>query len=274
MEPERIRIYWPIGLSRDMPGRTQRADLIEASLNEYVKRIMVPTTEVTIGWMEKTSSLLSSIYLGMLNDVYVVNDILRAERAGYDAAMIGPHWDPGLYAAREAATIPVSGPGEAAMMVAQTLGSRFAVITVHEGYVPMIERNIRTYGCEARAIARRPVRRFGMTYENLVESLEGTSDAFLTALEKTARECIADGADVIIIGGQLFGPIITRHDFYTIPNTGVPVVEVAACGLKMAELMVSLRRSIKLHKSEHQNAPFRTPPRDVLRQAQELFKLV
>ena len=156
-------------------------------------------------------------------------------------------------------------------MVAQTLGRRFAVLTVHEGYVPMIERNLRLYGCESRAISNRPVRRFGMTYENLIESLEGKTDTFLDEFTKTARECIADGADVIIAGGQLFGPIFQRHRYFEIPGTGVPVVEVSACGLKMAEMLVSLRRNVCLKKSEHPNAPFRTPAAAALKQARHDF---
>jgi allantoin racemase len=259
-----IKIYWPIGLTRDMPDRTDRSDLIERALNEYTRKIVAPGTSVTVGWMKKTTSLLSSIYLGMINDVFMVNDILEAERQGYDAAMVGPHWDPGLLAAREAANIPVTGPGESGMMVALTLGNRFAVLTVHEGYVPMIERNMRLYGFEARAITRRPVRRFGMTYENFLQCLQEKSDEFLVEFERIAKECIADGADVIIAGGQLFGPVFIKHQFFTIPNTGVSVVDSAACGLKLAEMLVSLRQSMKLTTSEHVNAPFRTPPRDIL----------
>lgn len=268
-----MMIYWPIGLSREMPERTEHGDLLEEALNDFTRRIVAPGTSVTIGWMKKTTSLLSSIYLGMINDVYMVNDILEAERQGYAAAMVGPHWDPGLLAAREAASIPVTGSGESAMMVAQTLGSRFAFLTVNEGYVPMIERNIRVYGFENRAIARRPVRRFGMTYNNFVRCLQGSSDEFLVELEKTARDCIDDGADVIIAGGQLFGPALIKHQFFTIPNTGVPVVDPAACGLKLAEMLVSLRLSMKLTKSEHINAPFRTPPRDVLNRVRGDFDL-
>ena len=266
-----MRIYWPIGLTRTMPGRTDQAGLIQESLETYARQVLAPGTTVTIGWMERTTSLLSSTYLGMMNDVQMVADILRAEREGYDAAMVGPHWDPGLYAAREAAGIPVAGPGEAAFMVAQTLGRRFAMLTVHEGYVPMIERNLRLYGCESRAIATRPVRRFGMTYENLVACLEGKSDEFLTEFSRTARECIDAGADVIIAGGQLFGPIFQRHAFREIPNTGVPVVEVAACGLKLAETLVALRRAIGLRKSEHPNAPFRPPPAAAVDAARRSF---
>ncbi len=271
MEIRSTRIYWPIGLTRDMPGRTGQGAMIEASLSDYAHTVVSPGTAVTIGWMEKTSSLLSSTFLGMLNDVHVIGDILRAQRDGYDAAMIGPHWDPGLYGAREAASIPVAGPLEASVMVAQTLGRRFAVLTVHEGYVPMIERNLRLYGCESRAIAHRPVRRFGMTYDNLVAALDGSSDAFLNEFTKTARECIADGADVIIAGGQLFGPVFQRHRYYAVPDTGVPVMEVAACGLRMAETLVALWRNIGLKKSEHPNAPFRTPAAEALEQARSTF---
>jgi allantoin racemase len=272
-EREDIKIYWPIGLSREMPDRTDRSDLIESALNDYTKKIMDPSTTVSIGWMKKTTSLLSSIYLGMINDVYVVNDILNAEREGYHAAMIGGHWDPGLYAAREAAGIPVTAPGESAMMVAHTLGRRFAVLTVHEGYVPIIERNIRIYGFEGRAICFRPVRRFGMSYDNFVRCLEGTSDEFLVEFERTAKECITDGADVIIAGGQLFGPVFIKYHFAAIPNTGVPVVDPSACGLKLAEILVSLRRSMKLSKSEHFNAPFRTPPSHMLGRVRRDFDL-
>lgn len=255
-----MKLYWPVGLTLEMPGRTSYGPQIERLLTEYAQQIVSPGTQVTIGWMEKTSSLLSSHFLGMLNDVWVTRDILYAQEAGYDGAIIGPHWDPGLYAAREAATIPVAGPLESSIMLAQTLGRRFAILTVHEGYVPMIERSLRIYGAESRAITRRPVRRFGMTYENLVEALEGRSDAFLRAFTQTSLECIEDGADVIIAGGQLFGPVFQKHGYFSVAETGVPVVEVSACGLKVLESLVSLRRTARLRKSEHVNAPFRTPP--------------
>jgi len=273
-EQKDITIYWPIGMSRrDMADREVIPDLIEEALNEYTRQIMASGTSVTVDWMKKTASFYHFICLGMITDIYMVNDILEAERKGYDAAMVGPHWDPGLLAAREAVSIPITGPGESAMMVAQTLGSHFAILTVREDYVPMIERNIRLYGFESRAITRRPVRRFGMTFDNLVWGLQGTSDEFLVEFEKTARECIADGADVIIAGGQFFGPVFIKHQFFTIPNTGVPVVDCAACGLKLAEMLVSLRRSIRLAKSEHVNAPFNSPPREVLDRVRREFNL-
>lgn len=274
MSGEKMKLYWPIGLSKAMPDRTPRGDLLDETLQAYTRHVMGPDVSVTIGWLEKTTSLLSSLYLGTINDVYVINDILKMEEQGIDGAIVGGHWDPGLYAAREAASIPVAGPGESAMMLAATLGRRFAMLTVHEGYVPIIEHNIRTYGLQDKAIATRPVRKFGMTYDNFVRCLEGKDDEFLVEFEKTARECIADGADVIIAGGQLFGPAFVKHNFNSIANTGVPVIETTACGLKFAQTLVSLKRSIGLAKSQHIHSPFRTPPRDVVNSVRNSYGIL
>jgi allantoin racemase len=274
MPGERMKIYWPIGLTRDMPGRTNRSGLFDQTLNEYARTVMGPNIDVTIGWMTRTTGNMASPYLGMINETQLVSDILDAERDGHAAATVGGHWDPALAAAREAATIPVAGPGEAAMLLAGVLGRKFAFLTVMEGYVPVITNNIRTYGLEPRAITRRPVRKFGMTFDNFVRCLEGKDDEFLIALEKTSRDCIEDGADVIIAGGQLFGPVFQKYGFFTIPNTGVPVVEVSACGLKLAQTLAELGRTINLRKSEHVNAPFRTPAREVVDEMRRKFSIM
>ena len=270
-----LRIYWPIGMSlSDIKDRTKYYKSIDEALNKYVLQIMNPGTSVKIEWMKKTGLFYHFPYLAMITNVYMINDILEAESQGYAAAMVGPHYDPGLLAAREAAQIPVTGPGESAMMIAQTLGRRFAVLTVREGFVPMIEQNIRVYGYESRVITRRPVRCFSMTFDNLALCMEGKSDEWLVEFEKTARECIADGADVIVAGGQFFGPIFLRHKFFTIPNTGVPVVDCAACGLKLAEMLASLRQTIRLNKSEHMHSPFLTQPKDILDKVRREFNLI
>ena len=91
---------------------------------------------------------------------------------------VGGHWDPALAAAREAVMIPVARPGEAPMLLAGALGRRSAFLTVMEGYVPVIESNIRQYGLEPRAIVRRPARKFGMTYEKIGRRLNARTTSF------------------------------------------------------------------------------------------------
>ncbi len=157
------------------------------------------------------------------------------------------------------------------MHTALTLGGKFAFLTVNERYVPIISGNIVTYGLGARAITKQPVRRFAMTFEALSRCLKGQDDEFLAAFEKTALECIADGADVIVAGGQLFGPVFQKYKYFTVADTGVPVVEVSACGLKMAQSLAELAARVGLRKSEHVHSPFRTPDADVTATALRTF---
>ena len=274
----KIKLYWAAGRARELPGdhnRSGLSDIVHDASMAYANATVHPDTSVTLGWMQKTTFMIRSNYLGMINDTQVIADILDAQAAGYDVAMIGPNWDPGLRAAREAADIPIAGPGEAAMLIARTLGAKFAYLTV-KGYGHLAAHSMKLAGASDHAIAHRPVREFlplGMLYESVVKCVEGSSDQFLVDLEKAARECIADGADVIIAGGQFFGPALLKHHFNKIPGTGVPVLDSTACGLKMAEMFVGLRRVAGIEKSQHETSPYQTPPADVIDRARRLFGL-
>jgi len=273
------RLYWAAGRGRELPGDNNRpglSEIVNGATLAYAKAIVAPQTAVTLGWMRKSSFMIRSNYLGLINDAQMISDIVDAEDEGFDVAMIGPNWDPGLRAAREAVGIPVAGPGEAAIITARTLGAKFAYLTV-QGYGHLVSQQMQANGLMQFAIAHRPVREFqplATLYESVVQCVEGRNDNFLTALEKSARECIADGADVIIAGGQFFGPALLKEKFVRIPNTEVPVVDSTACGLKFAEMLAGLRRSTGLAKSQHESSPYRTPPRDVMDRARRAFHLI
>ena len=80
--------------------------------------------------------------------------------------------------------------------------------------------------------------------------------------ERVARQCIADGAEVIVVGCGYYGPILSMHGYNEIPGTGVPVLDCSAAGLKMAEALVDMRTVIGLNKSSA--LFFRHPPADVV----------
>ena len=274
-----MRLYWAAGRTRELPGDQNRAglsDIVHQASLDYANAIVGPATAVTLGWMKKTTFMIRSNSLGLINNAQVISDIIDAEDEGFDVAMIGPNWDPGLRAAREAVTIPVAGPGESSMMVARTLGARFAYLTV-KGYGHLVWDGMKMSGADEHAIAYRPVREFlplGALYESVVSCVEGRSDQFLVELEKAAKECIADGADVIIAGGQFFGPALLAHKFVQVPGTRVPVVDSTACGLKMAEMLAGLRQRTGLEKSQHESSPYQTPPREAIDRARREFGLI
>ena len=156
-----------------------------------------------------------------------VTEAIRANE-DYDAAVIACYGDPGLYAARELAHVPVVGIAEASFLTAMTLGHRFSVLTTLDRGVPPIEDNIARYGLASRCASVRPT---NMTV------LEADADpmAAADALEEAgARAITRDGADVLCLGcGGMVG---LRERLET--ALGVPVVEGVPAAVAMVEGLV------------------------------------
>jgi allantoin racemase len=158
------------------------------------------------------------------------------------------------------------------MLIATTLGSKFAVITVAPGVIPTIEIDLRLYGFEDRAIVR-PVRSLDPPSDGdlLLESVTDPHRRFIPNFERAARQCIADGAEVIVVGCGYYGPILSHHGYTEIPETGVPVLDCSAAGLKLAEVQVDLRKSIGLRKSTA--LYFQPSPPDILAEVRRVHQL-
>jgi allantoin racemase len=173
----------------------------------------------------------------------------------------------------ETANIPVVGIGEASMLLACSLGYKFAIVTVAPGVIPTIELDLRMYGLQDRAIYR-PVRSLDPSSDTelLLESVTDPHKRLIPNFERVARQCIEDGAEVIIVGCGYYGPILTMHGYNEVPGTGVPVLDCSAAGLKMAEVLVDLHKSIGLNKSSA--LFFRRPPADVVERIRRVHGFV
>ena len=215
-----------------------------------LKKVAREDTTIEIHHVKYSSYIVQASYLEMLNNVWVIDGIIEAEKQGYDAAIIGCGNDPGLQQARQAVDIPVVAPTEAAMLLACTLGFKFGVITVMDDLVPICERNIHDYGLDWRAT--RPVR----VYQLGADPFKGLFDMIFDPkvinpqFEELCRACIADGAEVIIPACAALSPATSLLGYKEVPGTGVPVIDVTQAAVKMAELLVDLKRSIGLGKSQ------------------------
>ena len=90
--------------------------------------------------------------------VQVIGNALAAEKAGYDAFVIGHFQEPGLIEIRGAVDIPVIGLGEANLLAALSMGGRLGLVTIDPVFVPWHDRQIRLHGLGERYAARRPSR--------------------------------------------------------------------------------------------------------------------
>lgn len=80
----------------------------------------------------------------------------------------------------------------------------------------------------------------------LTHRLQGVVPAF----EETARACIDDGAEVIVTSCALYASL-SLAGYRTITGTDVPVIESVAVGIKNAETLGDLHRSLGVTTSKH-----------------------
>jgi allantoin racemase len=231
---------------------------INAGVMRVFRKVLRPDTEVTIGYVPRSTYMTSHSHLELLNNIEILRGVIQAEKAGYDVAFIRCGNDPAVRESREAVSIPVVGMTEAAMHFACQLGSRFAIIGVDAKSGPMVERNLRQYGLENRAISRRPVRYpEGDAFQEVVrqgpqwfDSPDYVRDNVVPEFERVAHACIEDGAEVIVTGCALYSSL-TLAGYNRIGGTNVPVVESMAIAVKTAEMLGELHRSLGISTSKH-----------------------
>jgi allantoin racemase len=231
-------------------------------MEDAQRAIARPDSTVAFAYPELSANFGRSFYAEQLNAIGMVEAAVAAEAEGCDAAVIGC-WNDPLWEAREVVSIPVASVGEQSMLTALTLGYRFAVVTVSDKVAASIERDLVAYGLGARAISR-PVRAIEPESDArlLLSAVEDPRAQFVPRFEAAARDCIADGAEVILTGCGYYGPLLRLAGYTEVPGTGVPVVDCSAVALKQAEAMADLAAASGFAKSRA--CYFRAPPREPL----------
>src|SRR5262245_12530264 len=125
---------------------------------------------------------------------------LEAERAGYDAFVIGHFQEPGLLEIRGALDIPVIGLGEATLLAGLSMGRQLGLITIDPLFIDWHERQVRAHGLEQRVAGVRALRmdlpRFMRAFTD-----EATYVEVRAEFVEQVRPLVAAGAEVIIPAG-------------------------------------------------------------------------
>jgi allantoin racemase len=189
---------------------------------------------------------VSSSYFDLLNKKEIIERVIEAEEEGYDAAIVGCFLDPGVREAREIVNIPVIGVGEPTLCFAQLLGRKFAIVTVNDPKIlKEFEIELKVYGMEGRIISNgiRPIST--PTLEVFTKGMEKPELVASDILEK-AKECVEDGAEVVIVGCNGLGPLCTVSNVVEVEDTHVPILDCVAVAIKMAEVVVDLGNKLKM----------------------------
>lgn len=120
--------------------------------------------------------------------------VAKAQGLAADAVLIGCFGDPGLFALREGAGVPVSGLAEASFLAAARHG-RYAIVTGGERWKPMLERLAQALG-QGEALAG--VHTVAPSGAQLAADPAGAR----VLLAQACREAVDRfGADAVILGG-------------------------------------------------------------------------
>jgi len=222
---------------------------------EFINNIKRSDTQVDVISLKRGPMHLQYFYYRALVLSDSLNQIKRAEKEGYNAAIIGCFADPGLREAREITDrIVVTAPAEASMLIASGLGRRFSIIVASDKSIPQMYENVINYGLVTRLAS----------FESLdlkVLDFQQDKTETMRRIHKAAERAIHEKfAEVIILGCTMeFGFYKELQE-----ELKIPVIDAIVASIKYAEFMIELRKNFGWGHSKICN--YKSPPISEIRE--------
>ncbi|MHA2024596.1 MAG: aspartate/glutamate racemase family protein [Candidatus Thorarchaeota archaeon] len=187
------------------------------------------------------------------NAPFILEQIVRANREGYDVIVIDCACDPVLEAAREVSTIPVVGPRNTALHLALTLGTRFGVVTVQgDSLKRCMEHGIRKEGLESFSAG---VRYLKMPVLGITKKPQEAQKAILEESKELIQK---HGADVIVLGCTALSHEVDLRPI--MQELKIPIIDPWVVAVKSAIMLVESGLS-------HSKVAYPLPPKKDINEA-------
>lgn len=205
----------------------------DQALEEWLNASKEPETEIKVISLSRGPHHLEYYYYDALVTLDVLHAVRRAEMNGFDAAIIGCFYDPGLREAREITErMAITALEEASLLTAAALGRLFSIVVGRKKFIPKMEENVVRYGLHDRLASLESLE---MGVEDFQRQKEETARRIQSAGEKAIKEHLAE---VLILGcGFQFGFYLELQK-----KLRIPVVDPVIAALKQAELLATLRQ--------------------------------
>jgi Asp/Glu/hydantoin racemase len=169
-----------------------------------------------------------------------IRNAIEAERAGYDAFVIGHFQEPGLLEIRGTLDIPVISLGEANLLAALAMGQKVGLVTIDPIFIPWHERQVRHHGLMERYAGTMALK---MDLPSFMKAF--TDEAAYAAVRASfvgqVTPLVASGAEVIIPAGGLPMLLFARERPFVID--GAPVLNGIAVVAKATEMALALKEA-------------------------------
>jgi allantoin racemase len=193
------------------------------------KSAALPGNVVNVVCLTHGPVSIEAAYDEALAAPYIIEEVKKAEKEGYDAVSLDCAMDTVVRASREAVRIPVVSAGEASYLLALGLASRFSVVSVLKSTADAIRENIAKYGFSNRVVSVR--------FADIpVLELKDEQRAFQAIFKEAKISIENDGAEAIVLGCTGMSSLANRLQ----RELSVPVVDPAVASLKLAEVYVTM----------------------------------
>ncbi len=160
----------------------------------------------------------------------VMLEMLAEKRGTFDAAICAAFGDPGLGGARELFDFPIVGMAEAAMLVACTLGRKFAIVSFAKALEPWFAEIVDWHGLSGRCAA---IQMLDSAFSNINDVADEKEQLLVDLANKVVSH---NGADVVILAGAPLAGLATKLR----ERVPVPLVDGIQAAVTMAEGLVRL----------------------------------
>jgi Asp/Glu/hydantoin racemase len=208
------------------------------TLEEQCRKIVRSDTEVHVeGFEVMIRDIENQKSLQYYQNIQMLNNMLRAEREGYDAFVIGCTLDVCLEEGRSMVDIPVVGITEAAYHIAMMMGHLFAVVTSSSAFFEVFKRLADRYGVASRYLQGPYI--YAASEDEIAISLKDPQP-LMEKYIKVAEKAVADGASVIIPAPAFITTLAYRSGWTKIKDA--LVLDTISVAVKTAEMLVDLKK--------------------------------
>lgn len=210
-------------------------DVYNGLIMETMSPYLTGGAELVVTNTKNCPENIDYYYSKHLIEEAIFESCIEAEKAGFDAVIVGCCYDPGVRVSRELVDIPVIGPLEATMQMAPYYGHEYVLVTDHHKAVPYLRDMVRLYGEDAHC---RKVDCIDWWVTDMIQDTAGVARDAVAAADKIRREA---EADVCILGCTI---ISASHEKAIMEGTprDVAILNPNTMALKMAQSLAELKQ--------------------------------
>jgi allantoin racemase len=214
-----------------------RFDAYGRTLEEICRKVARPDTEVHVEGIPVIARDVEKYnFLQFYEKAQFLNNMVRAEKEGYDAFVIGCDLEPGLEEGKAMLNIPVIGISEASYHLAMMLGHLFTVVTSSMAFFNIFKKQVEKYGLAGKYL---PGPYFHKSSEGELSTALENPGPVIDKYKAVAQKAVADGASVIILNPAFIAALAYRTG-WTKEQDAVILNPITAV-VKTAEMMVDLK---------------------------------